>query len=60
VVIADRTEALNKQRRTISIDYNTSLNQYNSTRQAGVDEYDVAKDQYDLETEARKNKMDEL
>ena len=33
-IAADRVEALNKQKRTLQIDYNTNLNQYDSLYKA--------------------------
>jgi hypothetical protein len=59
-IIADRTEALNKQKRTASIDYNTSLNQYNVLREDAMNRFSLIEKQYVMEQNARQAKMQEL
>lgn len=59
-ITADRTEALNKQKRTLSIDYNTNINQYNSLYKAATDEFGIYEKQIALDRQQRQDAMQQL
>lgn len=59
-ITADRTEALNKQKRTLSIDYNTNLNQYNSLYKAATDEFGIYEKQLNVDRQQWKDSMEAL
>lgn len=59
-IIADRSEALNKQKRTSVINYNTDLNKYNSLMSDAQKKLDTITQQETIKSQDLQNKMQTL
>lgn len=59
-ITADKVEALNRQKRSLQIDYNTNLNQYNSLYKSATDQFGIYKDQIALDRQVRQDSMQQL
>jgi hypothetical protein len=59
-IIADRSEALNKQKRTEVINYNTELNKYNTLMSDAQKKLDTINQQEAIKSQDLQNKMQTL
>lgn len=59
-IVADQTEALNKEKNALSIWYNTELNRYNGLVSEATNRFSLIEKQYQLEQQQRQSMMQEL